>query len=171
MKQLGILGKIIPEFKMIQGQMQFDMFHIYTVDEHTFKVVRNMRQMYIGTNVKDFDMESELIRKLPKIEILYLAGLFHDLGKGKGGNHSEIGSSMVHDFALRAGISKADEELLVWLVKNHLFMSSIAQKKDVHDKHTVDEFIATVNTIEKLNYLFLLTINDIRGTNLSLIHI
>ena len=81
MKQLGILGKIIPEFKMIQGQMQFDMFHIYTVDEHTFKVVRNMRQMYIGTNIKDFDMESELIRKLPKIEILYLAGLFHDLGK------------------------------------------------------------------------------------------
>ena len=168
MKQLGILGKIIPEFKMIQGQMQFDMFHIYTVDEHTFKVVRNMRQMYIGTNIKDFDMESELIRKLPKIEILYLAGLFHDLGKGKGGNHSEIGSSMVHDFALRAGISKADEELLVWLVKNHLFMSSIAQKKDVHDKHTVDEFIATVNTIEKLNYLFLLTINDIRGTNPNL---
>ena len=168
MKQLGILGKIIPEFKMIQGQMQFDMFHIYTVDEHTFKVVRNMRQMYIGTNIKDFDMESELIRKLPKIEILYLAGLFHDLGKGKGGNHSEIGSSMVHDFALRARISKADEELLVWLVKNHLFMSSIAQKKDVHDKHTVDEFIGTVNTIEKLNYLFLLTINDIRGTNPNL---
>ncbi len=168
MKQLGILGKIIPEFELIQGQMQFDMFHIYTVDEHTFKVVRNMRQMYIGTNVRDFEMESELIRRLPKIEILYLAGLFHDLGKGKGGNHSEIGSSMVHDFSIRARISKADEELLAWLVKHHLFMSSIAQKKDVHDKHTVDEFIATVDTIDKLNYLFLLTINDIRGTNPNL---
>ena len=168
LKQLGLLRLLIPEFGEIEGQMQFDMFHIYTVDEHTFKVVRNMRQMQIGKVDEALKIEHELINKLPKIELLYLAGIFHDLGKGKGGNHSEIGKKMVNQFCRRLNFSIHDTELLCWLVKNHLFMSSISQKTDVHDPETIENFIKEVDSTEKLNYLYMLTINDIRGTNPNL---
>ena len=168
LKQLGLLRLLIPEFGEIEGQMQFDMFHIYTVDEHTFKVVRNMRQMQIGKVDEALKIEHELINKLPKIELLYLAGIFHDLGKGKGGNHSEIGKKMVNQFCRRLDFSIHDTELLCWLVKNHLFMSSVSQKTDVHDPETIDNFIKKVDSTEKLNYLYMLTINDIRGTNPNL---
>jgi [protein-PII] uridylyltransferase len=148
--------------------MQFDMFHVYTVDEHTFKVVRNMRQMQIGKENQSMQIEHELINKLPKIELLYLAGIFHDLGKGKGGDHSEIGEKIVERFCKRLNFSIHDTELLCWLVKNHLIMSSISQKTDVHDPETIINFTKNVNTIEKLNYIYMLTINDIRGTNPTL---
>jgi len=168
LKQLGILRLLIPEFGEIEGQMQFDKFHIYTVDEHTFKVVRNMRQLQIGKIDNNLRIEHELINKLPKIEILYLAGIFHDLGKGKGGDHSEIGKKIVGQFCKRLKFSIHDTDLLRWLVKNHLMMSSISQKADVHDPETIKNFTKDVNTIEKLNYLYMLTINDIRGTNPNL---
>jgi [protein-PII] uridylyltransferase len=159
---------LIPEFGEIEGQMQFDMFHVYTVDEHTFKVVRNMRQMQIGKADSSMKIEHELINKLPKIELLYLAGIFHDLGKGKGGDHSEIGEKIVEKFCKRLNFSIHDTELLSWLVKNHLIMSSISQKTDVHDPETITNFTKNVSTIEKLNYIYMLTINDIRGTNPTL---
>ncbi|MDB0070499.1 [protein-PII] uridylyltransferase [Gammaproteobacteria bacterium] len=168
MKQLGILKLLIPEFGAIEGQMQFDMFHIYSVDEHTFKVVRNMRQMQIGKTDGSMKIEQELINKLPKIELLYLAGIFHDLGKGKGGDHSEIGERIVTKFCKRLSFSINDTELLGWLVRNHLIMSSISQKTDVHDPQTIKDFTKIVNSIEKLNYIYILTINDIRGTNPTL---
>ena len=168
MKQLGILKLLIPEFGAIEGQMQFDMFHIYSVDEHTFKVVRNMRQMQIGKTDGSMKIEQELINKLPKIELLYLAGIFHDLGKGKGGDHSEIGERIVTKFCKRLSFSIHDTELLGWLVRNHLIMSSISQKTDVHDPQTIKDFTKIVNSIEKLNYIYILTINDIRGTNPTL---
>ncbi|MBA4692185.1 MAG: [protein-PII] uridylyltransferase [SAR86 cluster bacterium] len=168
LKQLGILRLLIPEFGEIEGQMQFDMFHIYTVDEHTFKVVRNMRQMQIGKIDQTLEIEHELINKLPKIELLYLAGIFHDLGKGKGGDHSEIGEKIVNRFCNRLNFSSHDTELLCWLVKNHLLMSSMSQKSDVHDPETTKQFIKNVDSIEKLNYIYMLTINDIRGTNPNL---
>ena len=168
MKQLGILKLLIPEFGAIEGQMQFDMFHIYSVDEHTFKVVRNMRQMQIGKTDGSMKIEQELINKLPKIELLYLAGIFHDLGKGKGGDHSEIGEKIVTKFCKRLSFSIHDTELLGWLVRNHLIMSSISQKTDVHDPQTIKDFTKIVNSIEKLNYIYILTINDIRGTNPTL---
>ena len=168
LKQLGLLRLLIPEFGEIEGQMQFDMFHVYTVDEHTFKVVRNMRQMQIGKVDDTLRIEHELINKLPKIELLYLAGIFHDLGKGKGGNHSEIGEKMVNQFCERLNFSIHDTELLCWLVKNHLLMSSVSQKTDVHDPETIKNFIKKVDSIEKLNYIYILTINDIRGTNPNL---
>ena len=168
LKQLGIMRLLIPEFGLIEGQMQFDMFHVYTVDEHTFKVVRNMRQMQIGRIDKSMKIEQELINKLPKIELLYLAGIFHDLGKGKGGDHSEIGEKIVTKFCKRLGFSIHDTELLAWLVKNHLIMSSISQKTDVHDPETINGFVKIVSSIEKLNYIYLLTVNDIRGTNPTL---
>ncbi|MDB9906904.1 [protein-PII] uridylyltransferase [Gammaproteobacteria bacterium] len=168
MKQLGILKLLIPEFGAIEGQMQFDMFHIYSVDEHTFKVVRNMRQMQIGKIDGSMKIEQELINKLPKIELLYLAGIFHDLGKGKGGDHSEIGEGIVTKFCKRLSFSIHDTKLLGWLVRNHLIMSSISQKTDVHDPQTIEDFTKIVNSIEKLNYIYILTINDIRGTNPTL---
>jgi len=140
LKQLGLMRLLIPEFGLIEGQMQFDMFHVYTVDEHTFKVVRNMRQMQIGKVDPSLKIEHELINKLPKIELLYLAGIFHDLGKGKGGDHSEIGEKIVEKFCKRLNFSLHDTELLSWLVKNHLIMSSMSQKTDVHDPETITNF-------------------------------
>jgi [protein-PII] uridylyltransferase len=164
MKMTGILQKYIPEFDEVIGQMQFDLFHIYTVDEHTLKVVRNMRQMKIKES-DEFLLENELIKKIPKVELLYIAGLFHDLGKGKGGNHSEIGAKTSMDFAKRLGLSVADSELISWLVLNHLKMSSISQRKDISDPKTINEFAEIVLNTERLDYLYLLTINDIRSTN------
>ena len=168
LKQLGILKLLIPEFGVIEGQMQFDMFHVYSVDEHTFKVVRNMRQMQIGKTDSSMKIEQELINKLPKIELLYLAGIFHDLGKGKGGDHSEIGEKIVTKFCKRLSFSFHDTELLGWLVRNHLIMSSMSQKTDVHDPQTIKDFTKIVSSIEKLNYIYILTVNDIRGTNPTL---
>ena len=167
MKNLGVLQAYIPEFANVVGQMQFDLFHIYTVDEHTFKVVRNMRQMKLFKQ-KGFELEYELINKIPKIEILYLAGIFHDLGKGKGGDHSDIGAKISYDFAIRIGMSETDAGLISWLVKEHLIMSSISQKKDIGEEETIIEFAKQVEQSEKLDYLYLLTINDIRATNPAL---
>ena len=167
MKSIGVIQKYIPEFDEVIGQMQFDLFHVYTVDEHTFKVVRNMRQMHIHFE-EEFKLEYELINKLPKIEILYLAGLFHDLGKGKGGDHSKIGAKTSLDFAKKIGLSKADADLISWLVLNHLEMSSISQKKDISDPDTISAFADLAITTERLDYLYLLTINDIRATNPAL---
>ena len=167
MKNLGVLQAYITEFANVVGQMQFDLFHIYTVDEHTFKVVRNMRQMKLFKQ-KGFELEYELINKIPKIEILYLAGIFHDLGKGKGGDHSDIGAKTSYDFAIRIGMSETDAGLISWLVKKHLIMSSISQKKDIGQEETIIEFAKQVEQSEKLDYLYLLTINDIRATNPAL---
>ena len=167
MKDLGILQKYIPEFGEVVGQMQFDLFHVYTVDEHTFKLVRNMRQMKLHEQ-KGFEIEHELINKIPKIEILYIAGLFHDLGKGKGGDHSKIGAKTSFNFAKRIGMSDTDANLISWLVKEHLIMSSISQKKDISDNETIKEFAENIQQIEKLDYLYLLTVNDIRATNPAL---
>ena len=167
MKDLGILQQYIPEFGEVVGQMQFDLFHVYTVDEHTFKLVRNMRQMKLHEQ-KGFEIEHELINKIPKIEILYIAGLFHDLGKGKGGDHSKIGAKTSFNFAKRIGMSDTDANLISWLVKEHLIMSSISQKKDISDNETIKEFAENIKQIEKLDYLYLLTVNDIRATNPAL---
>ena len=167
MKDLGILQKYIPEFGEVVGQMQFDLFHVYTVDEHTFKLLRNMRQMKLHEQ-KGFEIEHELINKIPKIEILYIAGLFHDLGKGKGGDHSKIGAKTSFNFAKRIGMSDTDANLISWLVKEHLIMSSISQKKDISDNETIKEFAENIQQIEKLDYLYLLTVNDIRATNPAL---
>ena len=167
MKELGILQRFIPEFNDVVGQMQFDLFHVYTVDEHTLKVVKNMRQMKLY-NQDGFELEHELINRVPKVEILYIAGIFHDLGKGKGGDHSEIGAKTSFNFAKRLGLSSTDAYLISWLVKNHLIMSSISQKRDIAEPSTILEFTKIVEQIEKLDYLYLLTINDIRATNPAL---
>ena len=144
--------------------MQFDLFHVYTVDEHTFKVVKSMREMKT-LKQKEYKLENELINKLPKIEILYIAGLFHDLGKGKKGDHSEIGAKTSYKFAKRLGMSDTDSSLISWLVKKHLIMSSVSQKRDISDAKTIEDFANEVKINERLDYLYLLTINDIKSTN------
>ena len=146
--------------------MQFDLFHVYTVDEHTLKVVRNMRQVAINDE-DGFELEYELSKKLPKIELLYISGLFHDLGKGKGGNHSEIGAVQSYKFAKRLGLSNIDADLISWLVLNHLTMSSVSQKKDIDDPRTISDFAKNIPSLLHLDYLYLLTINDVRATNPS----
>lgn len=168
MRQIGLLQKIVPEFKNVIGMMQFDLFHAYTVDEHTFKVVKNMRQMFIGNATNDLNLEKELIRKLPNIQILYLAGLFHDINKGKKGDHSELGASAAMSFSLKASMTQSEADLVSWLVKEHLTMSSWSQKMDVHDHQTIKDFSIKIGSITKLNYLYILTINDMRGTNPTL---
>ena len=134
---------------------------------NTFKVVRNIRQMKLNEHV-GFELEYEILNKIRKIEILYIAGIFHDLGKGKGGDHSEIGAKTSYRFAKRIGMSNTDANLISWLVEKHLVMSSISQKMDIADPNTVLEFSKIVEQNERLDYLYLLTINDIRATNPAL---
>ncbi len=168
MKQLGILGRYLPEFGRVTGQMQYDLFHIYTVDAHTLQVLRNMRRLLLGTSKEIYPFASELIRKLPKLEILYIAGLFHDIGKGRGKDHSSLGTKMVKRFCDRHGLKKKDSALIQWLVANHLKMSITSQKEDLTNPKVINSFTTIVENEEKLNYLYCLTVSDISATNPNL---
>ena len=168
MRRYGVLGRYLPEFGQIIGQMQHDLFHIYTVDAHTLQVVRNMRRFYNRTTVKQFPVASECTRRLPKIELLYIAGLYHDIGKGRGGDHSSLGARDVRSFCARHGINGEETELVAWLVTDHLVMSSTAQRQDIHDPEVVQTFAARVGNTNRLDYLYALTVADINATNPTL---
>ena len=120
MKNLGILGRYLPEFGRITGQMQYDLFHIYTVDAHTLQVLRNMRWMSLGKSKEKFPLASQLIDKLPKLEVLYISGLYHDIGKGRGSDHSKLGKTIVRNFCKKHFFSEEDTKKIEWLVENHL---------------------------------------------------
>lgn len=168
MKRYGILGNYIPQFGQVIGQMQYDLFHIYTVDAHSLHVLRNLR-MFRHSEVKmDFPVVHQIFHRLPKIELLYLAGLFHDLAKGRGGDHSELGAGEAYDFCIHHRLSKWDANLVSWLVRNHLLMSLTAQKKDVSDPDVIHEFACKVGDQARLDYLFALTTADILATNPNL---
>lgn len=168
MSRYGILAKYLPEFGKIEGQMQFDLFHVYTVDEHTLFVVRNIRRFFVAKFKHEFPLCSQLIGSIPKPELLYVAGIYHDIAKGRGGDHSVLGEDDARQFCLRHGLSHYDTELVAWLVRNHLLMSSTAQHKDLSDPDVINEFASKVESNIKLDYLYLLTVADIRGTNNSL---
>ncbi len=168
MNRYGVLAEYLPVFGRIVGQMQHDLFHHYTVDEHTLFVVRNLRRMTVPEFARELPMCSELIQRIPKPEVLYLAGIFHDIAKGRGGDHSELGGDEARAFAHTHGLSEFDTRLLVWLVKHHLLMSSTAQRKDISDTKVVNDFAAVVGTQTALDYLYLLTVADIRATNPNL---
>ena len=168
MKNLGILGRYLPEFGRVTGQMQYDLFHIYTVDAHTLQVLRNMRWMTLGKSKDKYPLANELAKKLPKIEILYISGLYHDIGKGRGSDHSELGKSIVRKFCKRHLYSEEDTKKIEWLVENHLLMSVTSQKKDLTDSKVVEEFAKKVGSIEMLNYLYCLTAADVSATNPNL---
>ncbi|MFP8967252.1 [protein-PII] uridylyltransferase [Pokkaliibacter sp. CJK22405] len=168
MRRYDILGRYIPAFNDIIGRMQHDLFHVYTVDAHTMKVLLMMRQFRHDEVAERFPIVSSLIHKLPKAELLYLAGLFHDIGKGRGGDHSELGAQDMLSFCRRHQLPKWDTALVVWLVKNHLLMSMTAQRKDISDPEVVKAFAQEVKNPIYLDYLFVLTVADINATNPSL---
>jgi len=168
MNRYGVLGKYLPEFGKIVGQMQHDLFHIYTVDAHTLEVITNMRRFLYPEYQERFPVTSRVARHLPKMELLYIAGLYHDIGKGRGGDHSELGAIDARLFCENHSIDSEDTELVCWLIENHLLMSSVAQRKDISDPEVIQEFAITVGDENRLGYLLALTVADINATNPTL---
>ncbi len=165
MNRYGVLASYLPAFAHIVGRMQYDLFHIYTVDEHTLMVLRNVRRFALERHATENPLCHAVFQKIPKPEILYLAALFHDMGKGRGGDHSEIGAELVERFCLEHGMSAFDSRKVAWLVRHHLVMPMTAQRKDINDPAVVNAFAEQVGNINRLNYLYLLTVADIQGTN------
>ncbi len=168
MKRYGVLGRYIPAFGAIIGQMQYDLFHIYTVDAHTLLLIKNMRRFGYSEVEGRFPVVAKVAQSLPKIELLYLAGLFHDIGKGRGGDHSELGSKDALDFCLHHRLGSWDAHLVAWLTRHHLIMSMTAQKKDIHDPDVIHAFAQQVGDLVHLDYLYALTVADINATNPTL---
>ena len=165
MRYYGILGRYIPEFGPIMGLMQHDLFHIYTVDAHTLQLIRNITRFYTGIVEKDHPIVTRLTQRLPKIELLYLAALFHDIAKGRGGDHSELGAVDAYNFCKHHRLSEYDARLVSWLVNNHLLMSMTAQRKDISDPDELKAFAEIVGDQRRLDYLLCLTVADITATN------
>lgn len=165
MHRYGILSAYIPEFGKIEGLMQFDLFHIYTVDEHILSVIQNLRLFGLDEYKEKFPVCHELTKIIPKLELLYLAGLFHDIAKGRNGDHSALGKKDAKNFCIKHGLSDYDSELVAWLVENHLVMSKTAQREDLDDPDVIMDFANLVQTQNRLNYLYTLTVADICGTN------
>ena len=165
MNLYGVLGLYIPAFGRIVGRMQYDLFHTYTVDEHSLFVVSNLRRFALSRFDDEYPLCSRIMQALEKPEIAYLSGLFHDIAKGRGGDHSELGAVDAESFCLEHGMSKSDAHTVAWLVRNHLVLSTTAQKKDIGDPDVIDEFASLVCDPLHLDYLYVLTVADVRGTN------
>ncbi len=165
MNRYGILGRYLPVFANIIGRMQYDLFHVYTVDYHTLVVIHNIEKFLDPSSEKQFPLCHELIKNIKNIEYLYLAAMFHDIAKGRGGDHSQLGAQDARDFCQQHNIDQAGADLISFLVENHLLMSVTAQRRDIHDPDVIDEFCDKIKHQHFLDYLFLLTIADIRGTN------
>ncbi len=165
MNELGVLGRLILPWAPIVGQMQHDLFHVYTVDQHILMVLRNMRRFADPVHSHEYPLCSELIQEFPDREVLYLACIFHDIAKGRGGDHSELGTHDAREFATLLGLDAAQIDLVGWLVQHHLTMSSVAQKKDISDPSVVREFATLCGDEKHLVALYLLTVADIRGTS------
>ena len=164
MNLYGVLGRYLPEFGRIMGQMQHDLFHVYTVDEHILMVVRNLRRLLTPEFNHEHPLLSRLMTDFDKPELLYLAALFHDIAKGSGQDHSLAGMVSARKFCEEHGLDSEDTELIVWLVGQHLNMSLTAQKQDIDDPQVVQRFAELVGTPRRLTALYLLTVSDIRAT-------
>ena len=165
MNHFGILGRYLPNFGKIVGQMQHDLFHVYTVDQHILQVMRNMRRFTMDEFAHEYPVCSRLISDFERPWVLYIAALFHDIAKGRGGDHSELGTVDAQEFCDRHGLAPEDAELIVWLVRYHLVMSDIAQKQDVSDPEVVTRFATITQNERHLTALYLFTVADIRGTS------
>ena len=168
MSRYGILGEYLPEFGRIVGQMQHDLFHAYTVDAHTLEVVKNARRFHYPEYAERFPVSSRVARRLRAPELLYIAALYHDIGKGRGGDHSELGAVDAERFCRDHGLDQRDTELVTWLVRNHLVMSAVSQRKDISDPQVIQAFAEHVGDQEHLDYLLCLTVADINATNPTL---
>lgn len=165
MNQLDILGAYLPNFGRIVGQMQHDLFHVYTVDQHILQVMRNLRRFTMSEFAHEYPLCSRLISELDRPWLLYIAALFHDIAKGRGGDHSELGTADAGEFCEQHGLDEEDTELVVWLVKHHLVMSQVAQKEDLTDPEVIAGFARLVGDARHLTALYLLSHADIRGTS------
>ncbi|HXZ55566.1 MAG TPA: [protein-PII] uridylyltransferase [Burkholderiales bacterium] len=165
MNQYGILGRYLPAFRRIVGQMQHDLFHVYTVDQHIMQVVRNLRRFTMLEFSHEYPLCSRLIAGLERHWLLYIAAIFHDIAKGRGGDHSQLGKADARRFCREHGLSGEDTELVAFLVEQHLTMSSVAQKQDLSDPEVVRRFADIVQTERRLVALYLLTVADVRGTS------
>ncbi|MBS1187558.1 MAG: [protein-PII] uridylyltransferase [Burkholderiaceae bacterium] len=165
MNQTSVLGRYLPNFRRIVGQMQHDLFHIYTVDQHILTVVRNVRRFVLPEHAHEFPFCSQLMANFARPWLLYVAALFHDIAKGRGGDHSVLGMEDARRFCTDHWIANEDTELVVFLVRHHLTMSQVAQKRDLSDPETIQNFAAIVSNERRLTALYLLTVADIRGTS------
>jgi len=165
MNRYDVLAAYIPAFDSIVGRMQYDLFHAYTVDQHTLFVVRNMRRLSVPEYCHEFPLASGVYQHLRKPHLLVLAGLFHDIAKGRGGDHSQLGAADAYDFCINHGQNEKDSDLVSWLVASHLIMSMTAQRQDLSDPEVINAFAQQVKDIQHLDYLYLLTMCDIRATN------
>ena len=168
MARYGVLGRYLPEFGKIAGQMQHDLFHIYSVDAHTLQVVENMRRFLLPEAKEDFPLAAQIVKKLPKIELIYIAGLYHDIAKGRGGDHSELGKVDATEFCQRHRLSEWDTKLVSWIVEKHLIMSMTAQRKDISDPAVIHDFAKLMGDSLHLDYLYVMTVADICATNPSM---
>lgn len=164
MHKHGVLQAYISQWDHIVGMMQFDLFHAYTVDEHTHRLIKNIYHYTLPEN-KEFPRCGNIVKNLDKPELLYIAAIFHDIGKGRNGDHSKLGAVDVQEFCQRHCLNAIDTELIRWLVESHLLMSVIAQRRDIYDPTVINEFAQSVRTHNNLNHLYVLTLADIRATN------
>jgi [protein-PII] uridylyltransferase len=165
MNQTSVLGRYLWVFRRIVGQMQHDLFHVYTVDQHIIMVLRNVRRFFIPEHAHEYPFCSQLAANFDRPYVLYIAALFHDVAKGRGGDHSELGESEARRFCRDHGVPREDAALIEFLVKAHLTMSRIAQKEDLSDPEVIEEFVKLVVDERRLTALYLLTVADIRGTS------
>ena len=163
LNEAGVFGRFVPDFGRVNAQMQFDMYHHYTVDEHTIRAIGLMARIEKGELTADHPMASALIHKITNRRALYVSILLHDIAKGRRGDHSELGGEVAMKLCPRLGLSAEETQLVAWLVRTHLLMSAVAFKRDLADYKTITDFVASVQTLERLRLLSLLTIVDIRA--------
>ncbi len=164
MDNTGLLGKLVPQFRQITGQLQYDLFHVYTVDAHLLNVIWHLHQLTLPKTAKELPAAWEAMKRLIKPERLFIAALFHDIAKGQGGDHSELGEVQCYKFCKDAAMSDYDAHFVSWLVRHHLAMSFTSQREDLSDPQVISRFAAKVGNQEHLDNLYLLTIADMRGT-------
>ena len=165
MNQTSVLGRYLWVFRRIVGQMQHDLFHVYTVDQHIIMVLRNVRRFFIPEHAHEYPFCSQLASSFDRPWVLYIAALFHDVAKGRGADHSELGAKEVRRFCRDHAVPREDTELIEFLVEGHLTMSRIAQKEDLSDPDVIEAFVKRVGSERRLTALYLLTVADIRGTS------
>ena len=163
LNEAGVFGRFVPDFARVNAQMQFDMYHHYTVDEHTIRAIGLLAQIEAGELVDDHPLSMEIIPKLASRRVVYVATLLHDIAKGRGGDHSVLGAEVALKLCPRLGLSDGETELVAWLVRYHLVMSATAFKRDLADWKTIADFVAQVQSVERLRQLLVLTVVDIRA--------